>query len=263
MSRRVADYIARITPWQSTRQRFVTTVAAVLAPTVDAGAVSASLPDAFDLDTAIGAQLDVVGEWVGRARTVALPLPNIYFALDDERRGLDFGVLKGPYDTAIGITSLDDETYRRLLRANILAKRWDGTVPDAQAAFDVFFTDPETHVFVQDNAQVPYPKAFFALDAAGQGLDEGLLFTDGDMSASVGAVDVSMTIGISGKMPPLVYLGILAQGGIPIKPAGVATTYEVTSVDGAPLFGLDVQNEFVAGLDTGALGVSPASLLAA
>ncbi|WP_164079376.1 DUF2612 domain-containing protein, partial [Stenotrophomonas maltophilia] len=68
-----------------------------------------------------------------------------------------------------GVYSLDDETYRRLLRANILAKRWDGTVPGAQAAFDVFFIDPATHVFVQDNAQVPYPQILFAFDEEGKG----------------------------------------------------------------------------------------------
>lgn len=261
MTRVLADYLARITPWQSTRQRFVSTVAGVLAPIVDAGAASAGLPAAFDLDTAIGAQLDVVGQWIGRARTVPLPIPGIYFSVNDPARGLNLGVLKGPFDTPIGITSLDDETYRRLLRANILAKRWDGTVPGAQAAFDAFFSDPQTHVFVQDNAQVPFPRSFFSLNVAGAGLNEGVVYRPGAAAANVGEVDVSITIGVAGKIPPLVQVGLLGQNAIPIKPGGVRTTYAITSVDGAPIFGIGVENEFVSGLNVGAIGVQPAYLL--
>ncbi|WP_163460408.1 DUF2612 domain-containing protein, partial [Escherichia coli] len=70
-----------------------------------------------------------------------LPIPQPWFSFDDDRLGFDRGVWKGPFSGSFGVYSLDDETYRRLLRANILAKRWDGTVPGAQAAFDVFFID--------------------------------------------------------------------------------------------------------------------------
>lgn len=253
-------YLGRITPWQSGRPRFVATVAGTLAPFVAASVVIASIPAAYDLDTAVGVQLDVTGAWIGRDRNVRLPIPAAYFSIDVAGLGLDEGSLKGLYDGQSGIYQLDDDTYRRLLRANILARRWDGTVPGAQAAFDAFFVDPATHVFVQDNAQVPYPVAFFSIDTAGAGLDEAAIYT-GEQSANVGSVDVSMTIGVSGKIPPPLYLGLMAQGAIPIKPGGVQTSYAVTSVDGAPLFGIDVENEFVSGLDVGAMGVDPGTLL--
>lgn len=261
MSRQVGDYLGRVTPWQSTRPRFMATVAGTLAPIVDAGAVSASLPASFDIDTAIGAQLDVVGEWVGRSRNVPVPLVGIYFSWDTPLRGWDQAVWKGPFDTAVGITSLDDETYRRLLRTNIMAKRWDGTVPGAQAVFDTFFIDPATHVFVQDNAQVPFPRPFFAWDTTGRGWDEADWFEVGGQTASAGIVDVSMSICISGKIPDTPALALLGIGAIPIKPGGVTTTYVVTSVDETPLFGFDVENEFVSGWDVGSWGVTPAYLL--
>lgn len=261
MTKTIADYTARITPWQSNRPRFVETVTEVLLPIADVGATVAGLPADFDLDTAIGAQLDAVGQWVGRSRAVPIPLVGIYFAWDDPLRGWDLGVWKGPYDTPVGITSLDDETYRRLLRAIILAKRWDGTIPGAQATFDTFFVDPDTHVFVQDNAQVPFPRAFFAWDVPEQGWDQGEWFQDGASIASTGIVDVSMMICVSGKIPDTVGLALLGQGAIPIKPGGVTTTYSVTSVDETPLFGWDVENEFVSGWDVGSWGVAPEYLL--
>lgn len=263
MPRSASVYTTRITPWQSGRPRFVETVRATVEPIADAGSIAASLPAAFDLDTAIGAQLDAVGVRIGRDRNVRIPVPNAYFSLDVEGLGLDQGAWKEAFSDLTAIYQLDDETYRRLLRANILAKRWDGTVPDAQAVFDTFFTDPETHIFVQDNAQVPFPKAYFSLDTEGLGLDEGQIYQLGEEGASLGAVDVSMTIGVSGRIPPVLYLGLLAQGAIPIKPGGVSTTYAVTSSDGAPLFGFDVENEYVSGLDVGAIGVDPATLLSA
>lgn len=256
------DYLGRITPWQSPHPKFSGTVSGSLAPVVDATAVIAHLPADFDLDLAIGVQLDIVGQWVGRARTVRLPIAGIYFSFDDPLRGWDKGVWRGPYDTEYGITSLDDETYRRLLYAVILANAWDGTVPGAQAAFDTFFIDPATRVFLQDNGQVPMAAGYFTWDWTGQGYDQAEWSPYSGDTAPGGLVDVSMTICVSGRIPPPVYLGLLGQGAIPIKPGGVTTTYSVTSVDEAALFGFDVQSEFVSGFDTGAWGVSPEYLLA-
>ncbi len=79
------------------------------------------------------------------------------------------GLWKGPYSQQYGITQLDDETYRRLLKAVVMSNRWDGTVPGMQAIFDAFFIDPASRIFVQDQSQVPYPKANFAWATTGQG----------------------------------------------------------------------------------------------
>ncbi|KAB7788053.1 DUF2612 domain-containing protein [Methylorubrum populi] len=263
MSRTIDTYVGRITPWQSGHARFEETVRVSVTPVADAGAVVASVPAAFDLDVAIGVQLDATGAWVGRDRNVRIPIPNAYFSLDIDGLGLDQGVWKEAFSDATAVYRLDDDVYRRLLKTNILAKRWDGTIPGAQAVFDSFFIDPSTHVFVQDNAQVPFPKSYFSLDVAGLGLDEGQIYQPGESEVSLGKVDVSMTIGISGHIPPVLYLGLLAQGAIPIKPGGVTTDYAVTSSEGAPLFGFDVENQFVSGLDVGAIGVDPTALLSA
>ncbi|HEP6287958.1 TPA: DUF2612 domain-containing protein, partial [Burkholderia vietnamiensis] len=42
---------------------------------------------------------------------------------------------------------------------------------------------------------------------------------------------------------------------IPLKPEGVRVAYTiVTTVDGAPMFGFDMSNQFVAGFDSGSWG---------
>lgn len=56
-------------------------------------------------------------------------------------------------------------------------------------------------------------------------------------------------------MPSAVFLALLAGGYIPLKPEGVRVNYTVvTTVDGAPMFGFDMNNQFVAGFDAGAWG---------
>lgn len=59
------DYLGRITPWQSPRPKFRATVSATLEPIATVRAVIAAIPASYDLDTAVGAQLDVDGEWIG------------------------------------------------------------------------------------------------------------------------------------------------------------------------------------------------------
>lgn len=259
--RRTADtYVGRVTPWQSGHARFEGTVRVSIAPIADAGSVAASLPAAFDLDVAIGVQLDATGAWVGRDRNVRIPIPQPWFAWGDAVRGWGQGVWKGPFSGQFGVYRLDDETYRRLLRANIIAKRWDGTIPGAQAAFDAFFIDPETFVFVQDKAQVPYPASAFAWGIEGRGWRQAS-WRGAQTANDLGKVDVAMTICIAGKIPSQMALGLLAQNAIPIKPGGVSVAYRITSVDRRPIFGFGVQNKYVSGWGTGAWAVPPEFLL--
>lgn len=216
------DYLSLITSFHRGKPKFTATVAATLDPFVEATNFINGVPAAFDLDTAIGAQLDVVGQWVGRSRFITIPLPNLYFALDDAARGLDKGIWKGPYDADNGITRLDDETYRIILRAKIAANNWDGTLASAQADLATIFAgSPGTNVFLTDN------------------------------------LDMSETFNVSGKIPSVLVLQLLSAGYIPLKPEGVKPYYLITSVNNTPLFGLDVQNQYVSGLDTGSWGVSP------
>lgn len=76
----------------------------------------------FDIDNAIGAQLDVLGTIIGRNRT------------------LNFQPLNGSDPI------LDDETYRLVLKAKIAMNNWDGTVPQMYEIWSNIFDDIQLQI---------------------------------------------------------------------------------------------------------------------
>ncbi|MCX5495357.1 DUF2612 domain-containing protein [Kaistia dalseonensis] len=218
------DYVGLITSYHRGKPKFTATIEVSADASVAQQDMIRSIVEAFDLDVSIGAQLDVDGEWIGRNRYISTPLDNVWFSWDTAGLGWEQGVWKGPYDSTTGLTRLDDETYRLLLRAKIAANSWDGTVDGAQNALDYIFADTGTIVFVED------PQ------------------------------DMTMTVGIAGVIPSALFLSILIGGYIPLKPAGVKVNYYLTSVMGDPIFGFDVPSEDgvpIAGWDEAAWAVSP------
>lgn len=216
-----AEYLELVTSFHRGKPKFTANVEALTGPLADIQSFMRALISDFDLDAAVGSQLDIVGEWIGRSRYVETPIANVYFSFDDAPRGFDKGVWKGPYDSVSGLARLDDDTYRLLLRAKISANNWNGTVEAAKSALDLIFTDPATKLFVQDN------------------------------------YDMSMAFGMAGTLPSILVLALFAGGYLPLKPEGVRATYLITSVNGGPLFGFDMNNDLIAGFDAGAWGVSP------
>ncbi len=192
-------------------------VAAVSAAFVDQTNTAALMKEIFDLDKAVGDQLDAVGVRVGIYRRVNTPLAGVYFSFDVDGLGFDQGVWKGPFDPDSGVTILDDETYRLLIRAKIGANQWDGTVENSRRILELIFNGA-SHVYVQDNQ------------------------------------DMTMTIGVSGQPPSALFMALLTGGYIPVKPEGVRVDYYIASSEDGPIFGFDMENEYVAGFDTGSWG---------
>lgn len=213
----LTDYTGLITSEHNQRPKFMAVVTALAQPMVDLMNVLGSMPAKFDLDDAVGVQLDDVGRWVGISRIIRTPLTDVYFSLDIDGLGFDQGIWKGPFDPDTGLTTLDDDTYRLVIRAKIGANHWDGTMEGSVAILNSIFGD-DTHVFIQDNQ------------------------------------DMTMTIGIAGQQPSAVFLAMVAGGYIPLKPEGVRVDLVIVSTEDAPIFGFDVQNNFISGFDVGAWG---------
>jgi hypothetical protein len=220
----LSDYLSLITSWHADKPRFVNTMAVLLQPMVEAQAMLQQLTADFDIDTAIGVQLDMVGQWVGRSRYIKQPITGVYFSFDlpADRVGFDQGHWKGQFDSAEGVVALDDETYRTVLKLQAIANGWDGTLASIADAFDAVFPG-------------------VVIDDKGDTVD-GLM---------------SMDVLVPGVHLSSLLLAVLEQDFM-LKPSGVRTTFLETTVPTEPLFAFDVAatpGGPMAGFDEGAWGI--------
>lgn len=211
----IDDYLALVPSANAGQPDFMAMLRVLLQPFVNIQNALAAMPDDFDIDNALGPQLDAIGVRVGLSRQLSVPITGVYFALDTAGVGLDQGVILGPFDPIDGLTSIDDETYRLFLKIKILANSWDGSFGELQMILAAI-AGSGTFIFAQDN------------------------------------FDMSYTIGVSGIVPSALFVALLRQTNTWLRPMTVSVnTIFVTSDSGTPIFGLDVENDYIAGLDVG------------
>jgi hypothetical protein len=220
----LSEYLSLITPYHAQRPKFVNMLATLLQPLVDAQTMLAQMTADFDLDTAVGVQLDILGLWIGRSRYLTEPVTGVYFTFHmpgdaDMRDGFDQGIWLGPYDPTTAVVAMPDDTYRKVLQMQAIANEWDGTLGSIQAAFNTVFPG----VVIQDK---------------------------GDTSGGL----MSMDVLIPGADLNSLLLAVLEQD-FPIKPAGVRVNIIETTVSTQPIFGFDINDGTVfGGFDVGAWG---------
>ncbi len=138
----MTDYTTLITSEHNQKPKFVSVVDLVANGIGDVTALMNSLPSQFDLDNAVGNQLDIVGEWIGQSRNIPNVVTINYFGFSDNPNAAGFGDLNnpaagGPFFDLGGSTGtsavLDDGTYRTVLRAKILTNQFDGRVTSLEA----------------------------------------------------------------------------------------------------------------------------------
>ena len=131
----MTDYTQYITSQHNQRQRFVDTVFALTDMAQAIRDVIDSIPGEFDLDTAVGAQLDIIGLWVGQSRYLKDALPGEFFGFHDTPNALGFGELGMPNiggrwldigNSSMTTSTLNDVLYRMLLRARIVKNHYRG-----------------------------------------------------------------------------------------------------------------------------------------
>ena len=216
MSADISAYVGLVTSEHASKPRFVALLSSLVQPLADMAAVAQSLQTVFDLDTAVGQQLDYVGQWVGITRSLKAPITGVFASLDIAP-GLDQGIIWTPYTPTDGLEQLPDEQYRTVLRAKILNNQWDGSLQQAYSIYDALFNGSAFTPFIQDNG------------------------------------DRSIYIGLTGAVPDALTMALLTQGLLDVRPAGVRILSYVTPSANAPILALDVENQYFAGLDVGAL----------
>ena len=221
----MSKYTDLITNYHRGKPLFVDHVDLSTRPLTDTSKALQNLLTAFDINSAVGVQLDVLGEWIGRTRIVSQPIAGVYFSFDTDGLGWDQGVWQGPYDPDAGFTSLSDDTYRIVLKAKIAINSWDGQNDSLPAILET------------------------ALDGSGLKMQ---IVDNQDMTISVWVFpedDISL---VSKEL-----LAAIKQGYLTVKAAGVwAGDIQTPSIQtpsvGNRFFGFDIDNEFIAGFDDGA-----------
>lgn len=221
----MSKYTDRITNYHRGKPLFVEHVDLSTRPLSDISDAMYGLISAFDIDEAIGVQLDALGEWIGRSRIVSQPISGVYFSFDTAGLGWDQGVWQGPYDPDAGYTSLSDDTYRIILKAKIAINNWDGQNDSLPSILETALEGSGLKMQIVDNQ---------------------------DMTISVWVfpeVDISQV--------SLELLAAIRQGYLTVKAAGVwAGDIQTPSIEtpsvGTRFFGFDMDNEYIAGFDDGA-----------
>ncbi len=118
-------YTGLITSEYQNSPNYLALVTALLKPISDTSNLLAGLDSAFDVDTAVGAQLDILGSIVGASRTVGFQ----------------------PSDSISPV--LDDDTYRILIKATVARNQWDGKTNSLYPIWQVLF--PSGKIVIVDN----------------------------------------------------------------------------------------------------------------
>lgn len=129
----IKKYLDNITSQHRDKPKFIGWLSANLTIIDNAYTVLKSMDDNFDLDNAIGTQLDTLGIIIGRERT------------------LTFQPLNGFSPV------MDDDIYRLALKAKVAMNNWDGTIPQMYEIWnDIFGEDTELDLQIQDNQDMSF-----------------------------------------------------------------------------------------------------------
>lgn len=216
----MSKYTSLITNYHATKPLFFDHIDLSTHPFIDIATMLQAMPEDFDIDAAVGAQLDQIGEWVGRTRYVRDPISGIYFSWDSDDLGYDRGFWQGPYDPDSGYTALSDETYRIILKAKIAINNWNGQNDTLPAILDAATAGSGLYMQIVDNQ---------------------------DMTISVWVFYETDRTNVS-----LELLAAIRQGYLTVKAAGVWAGDVLTPSEGGQFFGFDITNNWIAGFDEGA-----------
>lgn len=191
-------YTGLITSQHRNKKKFKAVVEANAKFYVHLQSVFNSMIEKFDIDQAVGDQLDIIGKWAGVSRFIRSPLVGIYFEWGAASVGWSSGIWQGEFSPTSGLTSLPDDIYRTLIKAKIAANRWDGTIPSAYDIWETVFTD--NAVIIQDNQ------------------------------------NMSIIVAVVGSTLDALTQALLTGGYIPLKPEGVKVQYYAVPTDTNPVF---------------------------
>jgi len=121
----VSDYLHLITSQYQNSPKFLSWLESALKIPHDISVCAEAMPGYFDLDLAVGVQLDTVGVILGQSRILTFQ----------------------PTDGTSSI--LDDATYRKVLKLKALTNYWRGTQSEIYKFWNIVF--PEANLLIDDH----------------------------------------------------------------------------------------------------------------
>lgn len=155
LSNASVPYASLITSEHNQKPKFMQLVEVLTGAVGDVTAAVGAMPSAFSLlNGAQGAQLDVLGQWIGQSRVIPGILVAGFFGFSELSSGLPDG-LQLPFgelssqsiggiwynlgDTAAGTTTLTDPQYITILKARIARNQSNGTLSAIEKALNFIF----------------------------------------------------------------------------------------------------------------------------
>jgi hypothetical protein len=208
-------YLSMVASEYATQPNFMATLTDLITPFTESILLAQNMYQYFNIDTAVGDQLDKLGAWLNVSRYVPQTLTSIYFELDSDPLGLDRGSMFGPGDSLTGLIALPDDIYRNIIKA---------------------------HIHINNNLpnKVTYYDALYSLFIPAQ------LVIQGDNANN-------LFYGLTSTPDNVVIKDLFTQGYFNFAPAGVNTYgFSISSSStSVPFFGFDVENSVIAGFDVG------------
>lgn len=121
----ISYYLSLLTSQYQNSPNLKSWLTVCLQPILDAGAGYGLFVNAFDIDSAIGLQLDILGVILGASRTVSFQ------------------------PSGMVSPTLTDATYRILLKARVIQNQWDGQAASLYTAWPALF--PGGNIAIIDN----------------------------------------------------------------------------------------------------------------
>lgn len=210
----IEDYISLVTSDYANQPDFIATLSLDVGVPVQVQNLLASMLPIFDISTPpVGNQLDIIGQWVGISRNIAVPISGVFFTWDgDASIGWDSGTWS-PSGSPANITSLPDDAYLTLILGKIAANNWDGTTNGAYSIWDELFGSQGITILINDYENMSYAMV------------------------------------IIGTMIPALTLALITGGYIPLRPEGVEIINYFVSP--GPIFAWDTESVLLQGWDTG------------
>lgn len=190
-----SSYLHLITSEHNKKPNFMEMVRQLTKPLAELSKLYSTMFMFYDVDVAIGQQLDYIGQWAGVDRRLQVGIENVYFSFDDSslayaNLGFDMAVWYQGGDSATKLTLLPDDEYRLLIKMKILNNHWDGTIPHAYELLDVVFKGLGYDLKIKDNG------------------------------------NLTMDLILGGTTPPsALVLALFHAGKFDIKPAGISINY--------------------------------------